>query len=58
MFQKWSMEVIKSATVEFQNIMELKDHRQETVHSKAFSDTLSGFLRTLNAGQIQDVPPQ
>ena len=58
MFQKWSMGVINSAPWEFQNITELKSHRQGTVHSKAFTDAMSGFLRTLNAAQHQDAPPQ
>lgn len=57
MFQKWSMGVINSTPLEFQNIMALKALRQETVHSKALTDAMSGFLRTLNAGRQQDTAP-
>lgn len=57
MFQKWSMGVINSTPLEFQNIMALKALRQETVHSKVLTDAMSGFLRTLNAGRQQDTPP-
>jgi hypothetical protein len=32
LFQKWSMGVIHCAPLEFQNTMELKTDRQETVH--------------------------
>ena len=58
MFQKWSMGVINSTPLEFQSIMKLKAYRQETVHSKVFTDAMSGFLRTLNADHQQDAPPQ
>lgn len=57
MFQKWSMGVINSTPLEFQNIKALMALRQETVHSKVLTDAMSGFLRTLNAGRQQDTPP-
>jgi len=49
-FQKWSMGVIHTAPLEFQEIMDLKARRQDVVNAKVFSDAMIGFVRQLNAG--------
>lgn len=56
MFQKWSMGIIRSAPLEFQQIMDLKARRQEVLNTKVFSETMSGFVRALRAEELESPP--
>ena len=51
MFDKWSMGLIDSAPLEFQEIKELRDKRLESVPPKAYTDVMGGLLKKLNAGK-------
>lgn len=51
-FQQWSMGSIRSAPLDFQKIADLKARRQEVVSAKVFTDTMNGFVRKLQAGEL------
>ncbi len=51
MFQRWSMGIIRSTPLDFQQIMDLQARRQETVSAKVFSDAINSFVRKHNADE-------
>lgn len=51
MFEKWSMGLVDSAPLEFQEIMELRDKYVESVPAKAYTEVMAGLLKKLNAGK-------
>lgn len=52
MFKDWSMAVIESNPLEFQYIADLRTHRMEAVHAKAFGDAMREFVDQLNAQRV------
>ncbi len=51
-FKNWSMAVIATNPLEFQYIAELRTHRMEAVHAKAFGDAMREFVDQLNAQRV------
>jgi hypothetical protein len=51
MFDKWSMGLVDSAPLEFQEIKELRDKRFESVPAKTYTEIMGSLLKTLNAGK-------
>jgi hypothetical protein len=49
-FQKWSMGLITSDPLGFQHIADLRAHRLEAVHAKAFTDAMRAFVHRLDPG--------
>jgi hypothetical protein len=51
-FEGWSMGSIKrSNSLEFEQILELRNLRKEVVQAKVFTDVMHEFLRVLKTGQ-------
>jgi hypothetical protein len=48
-FAKWSMGGIKGEPLQFQHITDLREHRQEVVEAKIFTDTMREFAQRLKA---------
>lgn len=51
MFDKWSMGLVDSAPLEFQEIKALRDRRVESVPAKTYTEVMGGLLKKLNAGK-------
>jgi hypothetical protein len=49
-FQKWSMGMIHSDPLGFEDIAGLRAHRLEAVHAKAFTEAMRAFVRQLDPG--------
>lgn len=54
LFQNWTMGIIQRDPLEFQDVTELRAHRLEAVHGKAFANAMREFVKRLNAGQDND----
>ena len=50
-FDKWSMGGIKGEPLQFQHITDLRDHRQEVIEAKVFTDTMREFAERLKAAR-------